>query len=110
VILAVKFPSATCNGFGSPLSVDMFRRLLRPEPGLVRLMRIRRQNEVVTQAKSDIDAAPQGRTAQLAFWLTASAAAGRILLSSLAAGLKGGGLRDGHREIIYGSERLNKQF
>jgi hypothetical protein len=52
----------------------------------------KRVNEVVTQAKSDIDAARKA-TAQLAFWLTASLLLGAFC-SSLAA-TEGGGLRDG---------------
>ena len=52
----------------------------------------KRVNEVVTQAKSDIDAARKA-TAQLAFWLTASLLIGAFC-ASLAA-TEGGGLRDG---------------
>jgi hypothetical protein len=52
----------------------------------------KRVNEVVTQAKSDIDAIRKA-TAQLAFWLTASLLIGAFC-SSLAA-TEGGGLRDG---------------
>lgn len=52
----------------------------------------KRVNEVVTQAKADIDAARKA-TAQLAFWLTASLLIGAFC-ASLAA-TEGGGLRDG---------------
>lgn len=52
----------------------------------------KRVNEVVTQAKADIDTARKA-TAQLAFWLTASLLIGAFC-SSLAA-TEGGGLRDG---------------
>jgi hypothetical protein len=52
----------------------------------------KRVNEVVTQAKSDIDATRKA-TAQLAFWLTASLLIGAFC-ASLAA-TEGGGLRDG---------------
>src|SRR6185437_13383779 len=52
----------------------------------------KRVNEVVTQAKTDIDAARKA-AAQLAFWLTASLLIGAFC-ASLAA-TEGGGLRDG---------------
>jgi hypothetical protein len=52
----------------------------------------KRVNDVVTQAKSDIDAARKA-SAQLAFWLTASLLIGAFC-ASLAA-TEGGGLRDG---------------
>ncbi|HEY4968717.1 MAG TPA: hypothetical protein VII35_02365 [Steroidobacteraceae bacterium] len=52
----------------------------------------KRVNEVVTQAKTDLDAARKA-TAQLAFWLTASLLVGAFC-ASLAA-TEGGGLRDG---------------
>jgi hypothetical protein len=52
----------------------------------------KRVNDVVTQAKADMDAARKA-TAQLAFWLTASLLIGAFC-ASLAA-TEGGGLRDG---------------
>jgi hypothetical protein len=52
----------------------------------------KRVNEVVTQAKTDLDATRKA-TAQLAFWLTASLLLGAFC-ASLAA-TEGGGLRDG---------------
>ncbi len=52
----------------------------------------KRVNEVVTQAKTDIDAARKAAM-QLAFWLTASLLLGAFC-ASLAA-TEGGGLRDG---------------
>jgi hypothetical protein len=52
----------------------------------------KRVNDVVTQAKADMDAARKA-TAQLAFWLTASLLLGAFC-ASLAA-TEGGGLRDG---------------
>jgi hypothetical protein len=52
----------------------------------------KRVNDVVTQAKADLDAARKA-TAQLAFWLTASLLVGAFC-ASLAA-TEGGGLRDG---------------
>ena len=52
----------------------------------------KRVNEVVTQAKTDIDAARKAAM-QLAFWLTASLLIGAFC-ASLAA-TEGGGLRDG---------------
>jgi hypothetical protein len=60
----------------------------------------KRVNEVVTQAKSDIDAARKA-AAQLAFWLTASLLIGAFC-ASLAA-TEGGSLRDG----TYG-RKLNR--
>jgi hypothetical protein len=55
----------------------------------------KRVTDVVTQIKSDTDAARKA-TAQLAFWLTASLLLGAFC-ASLAA-TEGGGLRDGTRE------------
>ena len=52
----------------------------------------KRVNDVVTQARADMDAARRA-TAQLAFWLTASLLIGAFC-ASLAA-TEGGGLRDG---------------
>ena len=52
----------------------------------------KRVNEVITQAKTDLDATRKA-TAQLAFWLTASLLLGAFC-ASLAA-TEGGGLRDG---------------
>jgi hypothetical protein len=52
----------------------------------------KRVNDVVTQAKADLDASRKA-TAQLAFWLTASLLVGAFC-ASLAA-TEGGGLRDG---------------
>jgi hypothetical protein len=52
----------------------------------------KRVNDVVTQAKTDLDASRKA-TAQLAFWLTASLLLGAFC-ASLAA-TEGGGLRDG---------------
>ena len=52
----------------------------------------KRVNDVITQAKADLDAARKA-TAQMAFWLTASLLLGAFC-ASLAA-TEGGGLRDG---------------
>jgi hypothetical protein len=61
----------------------------------------KRVDEVVTQAKSDLDAARKA-AAQLAFWLTASLLVGAFC-ASLAA-TEGGGLRDG----TWGNRKLNR--
>jgi hypothetical protein len=61
----------------------------------------KRVDEVVTEAKTDIDAARKA-AAQLAFWLTASLLVGAFC-ASLAA-TEGGGLRDG----TWGTRKLNR--
>jgi hypothetical protein len=61
----------------------------------------KRVDEVVTEAKTDIDAARKA-AAQLAFWLTASLLVGAFC-ASLAA-TEGGGLRDG----TWGVRKLNR--
>jgi hypothetical protein len=67
-------------------------RIVSARTGLPQAEAERRTNEVVTQAKADLDAARKA-AAQLAFWLTASLLLGAFC-SSLAA-TEGGGLRDG---------------
>jgi hypothetical protein len=67
-------------------------KLVAARTGLNQADADKRVNEVVTQAKTDIDAARKA-AAQLAFWLTASLLIGAFC-ASLAA-TEGGGLRDG---------------
>ncbi|HEY8671075.1 MAG TPA: hypothetical protein VIL63_09575 [Terriglobales bacterium] len=75
-----------------PADREYVSKVVARQTGLSQADADKRVNEVVTQAKSDIDAARKA-TAQLAFWLTASLLVGAFC-SSLAA-TEGGGLRDG---------------
>ena len=75
-----------------PADRDYVAKVVATRTGLSQADANKRVDEVVTQAKSDIDAARKA-TAQLAFWLTASLLLG-ALCASLAA-TEGGGLRDG---------------
>jgi hypothetical protein len=75
-----------------PADRDYVSKVVAARTGLSQTDADKRVNEVVTQAKSDIDATRKA-TAQLAFWLTASLLIGAFC-SSLAA-TEGGGLRDG---------------
>ena len=75
-----------------PLDREYVSKVVAARTGLSQADADKRVNEVVTQAKSDIDATRKA-TAQLAFWLTASLLMGAFC-SSLAA-TEGGGLRDG---------------
>jgi len=75
-----------------PADREYVSKVVAARTGLSQADADKRVNEVVTQAKSDIDAARKA-TAQLAFWLTASLLIGAFC-ASLAA-TEGGGLRDG---------------
>lgn len=75
-----------------PADREYVSKVVAARTGLSQADADKRVNEVVTQAKSDIDAARKA-TAQLAFWLTASLLLGAFC-ASLAA-TEGGGLRDG---------------
>jgi hypothetical protein len=75
-----------------PADREYVSKVVAARTGLSQADAEKRVNEVVTQAKSDIDAARKA-TAQLAFWLTASLLIGAFC-ASLAA-TEGGGLRDG---------------
>jgi hypothetical protein len=75
-----------------PADRDYVSKVVAARTGLSQTDADKRVNEVVTQAKSDIDATRKA-TAQLAFWLTASLLIGAFC-SSLAA-TEGGSLRDG---------------
>jgi len=76
----------------NPSDREYVSKFVAARTGLSHADADKRVNEVVTQAKSDIDATRKA-TAQLAFWLTASLLIGAFC-SSLAA-TEGGGLRDG---------------
>lgn len=67
-------------------------RVVASKTGLSQAEAEQRTNEIVTQAKNDLDTARKA-AAQLAFWLTASLFVGAFC-ASLAA-TEGGGLRDG---------------
>lgn len=75
-----------------PADREYVSKVVARQTGLSQADADKRINEVVTQAKSDLDATRKA-TAQLAFWLTASLLVGAFC-SSLAA-TEGGGLRDG---------------
>lgn len=87
------FVSSFHNGSDlKPSDREYVSKVVAARTGLSQADADQRVNEVVTQAKSDIDATRKA-TAQLAFWLTASLLMGAFC-SSLAA-TEGGGLRDG---------------
>jgi hypothetical protein len=75
-----------------PADRDYVAKVVAVRTGLAQADAEKRVDEVVTQAKTDIDAARKA-AAQLAFWLTASLLIGAFC-ASLAA-TEGGGLRDG---------------
>jgi hypothetical protein len=75
-----------------PADREYVSKLVAARTGLSQADADKRVNEVVTQAKADLDATRKA-TAQLAFWLTASLLVGAFC-ASLAA-TEGGGLRDG---------------
>jgi hypothetical protein len=87
------FTSSFRNGGElKPADRDYVAKVVAARTGLSRADADKRVNEVVTQVKTDLDAARKA-TAQLAFWLTASLLVGAFC-ASLAA-TEGGGLRDG---------------
>ena len=75
-----------------PADREYVAKVVAARTGLSQADADKRVNEVVTQAKTDIDAARKA-SAQLAFWLTASLLIGAFC-ASLAA-TEGGGLREG---------------
>lgn len=86
------FTSSFRNGSDlKPADREYVSKVVAARTGLSQADADKRVNDVVTQAKSDIDAARKA-AAQLAFWLTASLLIG-ALCASLAA-TEGGGLRD----------------
>ena len=87
------FGSSFSNG-GSlkPADRDYVSKVVAARTGLSQTDASARVDQVVTQAKADLDATRKA-TAQLAFWLTASLLIGAFC-ASLAA-TEGGGLRDG---------------
>jgi hypothetical protein len=87
------FTSSLRNGGEfKPADRAYVSKVVAARTGLSQADAEKRVNEVVTQAKTDADAARKA-TAQLAFWLTASLLLGAFC-ASLAA-TEGGGLRDG---------------
>ena len=80
------------SGELKPADRDYVSKVVAARTGLSHADADKRVNDVVTQAKTDLDAARKA-TAQLAFWLTASLLVGAFC-ASLAA-TEGGGLRDG---------------
>jgi hypothetical protein len=92
------FSSSVRNGGDlKPADREYVSKVVAARTGLSQADAEKRVNDVVTQAKADMDAARKA-TAQLAFWLTASLLIGAFC-ASLAA-TEGGGLRDGtwHRK------------
>jgi hypothetical protein len=75
-----------------PADREYVSKIVAARTGLSQADADKRVNDVITQAKSEIDAARKA-AAQLAFWLTASLLIGAFC-ASLAA-TEGGGLRDG---------------
>jgi hypothetical protein len=91
--LARLFTSSFRNGSDlKPADREYVSKVVAARTGLNQADADKRVNEVVTQAKADLDAARKA-AAQLAFWLTASLLIGAFC-ASLAA-TEGGGLRDG---------------
>jgi hypothetical protein len=87
------FTSSFRNGGElKPANRDYVSKVVATRTGLSQADADKRVNDVVTQAKIDLDATRKA-TAQLAFWLTASLLIGAFC-ASLAA-IEGGGLRDG---------------
>jgi hypothetical protein len=87
------FTSSFRNGGDlKPADREYVSKVVAARTGLSQADADKRVNDVVTEAKSDIDAARKA-AAQLAFWLTASLLIGAFC-ASLAA-TEGGGLRDG---------------
>jgi hypothetical protein len=87
------FASSIRNGSElKPADREYAAKVVAARTGLSQADADKRVNEVVTQAKADLDAARKA-SAQLAFWLTASLLLGAFC-ASLAA-TEGGGLRDG---------------
>lgn len=76
----------------TPADREYVSKVVAARTGLSQPEADKRVNDVVTQVKSDADAARKA-TAQLAFWLVASLLIGAFC-ASLAA-TEGGGLRDG---------------
>jgi hypothetical protein len=87
------FSSSFRNGGDlKPADREYVSKVVAAQTGLSQADADKRVNDVVTQAKADMDAARKA-TAQLAFWLTAALLIGAFC-ASLAA-TEGGGLRDG---------------
>jgi hypothetical protein len=98
------FTSSFRNGGElKPADRDYVAKVVAARTGLSQPDAQQRVNDVVTQAKADLDATRKA-TAQLAFWLTASLLVGAFC-ASLAA-TEGGGLRDG----IWGSKGRRREL
>jgi len=98
------FTSSLRNGGDfKPADRQYVAKVVAARTGLSQADAEKRVNEVVTQAKSDADAARKA-AAQLAFWLTASLLLGAFC-ASLAA-TEGGGLRDGTWRRNDGTRRV----
>jgi hypothetical protein len=89
-----------------PADRDYVAKVVAARTGLSQPDAEKRVDQVVTEAKADIDAARKA-TAQLAFWLTASLLLGAFC-ASLAA-TEGGGLRDGTWGTRSASRRYSPQ-
>jgi hypothetical protein len=91
--MARLFTSSFRNGSDlKPADREYVSKVVAARTGLSQADADKRVNDVVTQARTDLDAARKA-VAQLAFWLTASLLIGAFC-ASLAA-TEGGGLRDG---------------
>jgi hypothetical protein len=91
--MARLFTSSFRNGSDlKPADREYVSKVVAARTGLSQADADKRVNDVVTQARTDLDAARKA-AAQLAFWLTASLLIGAFC-ASLAA-TEGGGLRDG---------------
>ncbi|MGA9090321.1 MAG: hypothetical protein WB420_14570 [Bradyrhizobium sp.] len=95
--------SLSTGGELKPADRDYVAKVVAARTGLSQADAEKRVNEVVTQAKADLDATRMA-TAQLAFWLTASMLVGAFC-ASLAA-TEGGGLRDG----TWGSKARRREL
>lgn len=94
------------GGDFKPADREYISKVVAARTGLSQADAEQRVNGVVTQAKSDLDAARKA-TAHLAFWLTASLLVGAFC-ASLAA-TEGGGLRDGTWGRTWGGARGSAQ-
>jgi hypothetical protein len=104
------FTSSFRNGTDlKPADREYVAKVIAARTGLSQADADKRVNDVVTQAKADIDAGRKA-AAQLAFWLTASLLIGAFC-ASLAA-TEGGGLRDGtwgRRGAVLDNSRIHTQ-
>ena len=85
------FSSSLKSGEIKPADKEYVAKVVAARTGLNQQEATKRVDDVIVQAKSDVDAARKA-TASLAFWLTASLLIGA--LSAALAATEGGGLRD----------------